>query len=48
MVRVVTSTSAAARLEVHIVPGDALVIDAIELDDGWHLRPDLASEAAAG
>jgi hydrogenase nickel incorporation protein HypA/HybF len=32
--------AAAAKLEVEIVPGDALLIDAIELDDGWHTRPD--------
>lgn len=31
--------AAAARLQVDIVPGDALLIDAIELDDGWHFRP---------
>jgi hydrogenase nickel incorporation protein HypA/HybF len=38
--------AAAARLEVEIIPGDALLIDAIELDDGWHFRPDLAPDEA--
>lgn len=41
------TNAATARLEVAIVPGDALLIDAIELDDGWHTRPDLAEEEAA-
>ena len=35
--------AANARLEVEIVPGDALLIDAIELDDGWQFRPDASS-----
>ena len=42
-----TETPAAtARLEVEIIPGDGVLIDAIELDDGWHTRPDLVEEAA--
>jgi Zn finger protein HypA/HybF involved in hydrogenase expression len=36
--------AAAARLEVDIIPGDDLFIDAIELDDGWHFRPDAAAD----
>jgi hydrogenase nickel incorporation protein HypA/HybF len=40
--------AATARLEVQIIPGDALLIDAIELDDGWHFRPDLVSDEVAG
>jgi hydrogenase nickel incorporation protein HypA/HybF len=37
---VAKDTSAAeTQLEVEIVPGGALLIDAIELDDGWHYRP---------
>ena len=39
--------AAAARLEVEIIPGDALLIDAIELDDGWHFRPDLVNDEVA-
>jgi len=35
------TNAAAARLELEIVPGDALLIDAIELDDGWQYRPDV-------
>jgi hydrogenase nickel incorporation protein HypA/HybF len=34
------TTAAAARLEVEVIPGDAVLIDAIELDDGRRLRPD--------
>jgi Zn finger protein HypA/HybF involved in hydrogenase expression len=34
------TNAATARLELQIVPGDALLIDAIELDDGWRYRPD--------
>jgi hydrogenase nickel incorporation protein HypA/HybF len=42
-----TETAAAtARLEVEIIPGDGVLIDAIELDDGWHSRPDLVEETA--
>jgi Zn finger protein HypA/HybF involved in hydrogenase expression len=37
--------AAAARLEVEITPGDALLIDGIELvGDGWQWRPDLVVE----
>jgi Zn finger protein HypA/HybF involved in hydrogenase expression len=32
--------AATARLDVEIIPGDGLFIDAIELDDGWRHRPD--------
>ena len=33
--------AAAARLELQIVPGsDQLLIDAVELEDGWHYRPE--------
>jgi Zn finger protein HypA/HybF involved in hydrogenase expression len=38
--------AAAARLELEIVPGDVLLIDAIELDDGWHFRPDTPEDVA--
>ena len=38
--------AAAARLEVEIIRGDGVLIDAIELDDGWHTRPDLVEETA--
>ncbi len=38
------TVAAAAGLEVEIVPGDALQNDAIELDDGWHWRPDIVAE----
>jgi hydrogenase nickel incorporation protein HypA/HybF len=42
-----TETAAAtARLEVEIIPGDGVLIDAIELDDGWHTRPDLVEQEA--
>jgi hypothetical protein len=40
------TSAAAAHLELDIIPGDALLIDAIELDDGWRYRPD--TEEAAG
>jgi hydrogenase nickel incorporation protein HypA/HybF len=44
---VAQDTSAAqAQLDVDIVPGDALLIDAIELDDGWHYRPDVAQSVS--
>jgi hydrogenase nickel incorporation protein HypA/HybF len=36
--------AAVARLEVETIGGDALLIDAIELADGWHIRPDLAKK----
>ena len=39
--------AASTRLEVEIIPGDALLIDAIELDDGWHFRPDLVNDEVA-
>ena len=39
--------AAATRLEVEIIPGDALLIDAIELDDGWHFRPELVNDEVA-
>jgi hydrogenase nickel incorporation protein HypA/HybF len=40
---VARNTSAdGAQLEVAIVPGDTLLIDAIELDDGWLYRQDVA------
>jgi hydrogenase nickel incorporation protein HypA/HybF len=35
----------AARLEVAIVSGDELLVDAIELEDGWRYRPDLVQTA---
>lgn len=38
--------AADARLEVEIVPGDVLLIDAIELDDGWRYRPEPAMSDA--
>ena len=42
-----TDTPAAtACLEVEIIPGNGVLIDAIELDDGWHTRPDLVQETA--
>jgi hypothetical protein len=42
-----TETPAAtAHLEVEIIPGDDVLIDAIELDDGWHTRPDLVEQEA--
>jgi Zn finger protein HypA/HybF involved in hydrogenase expression len=45
---VAQATSAeAARLELEIIPGDALLIDAIELDDGWRYRPDAEEDAEA-
>lgn len=34
------TSAVSARLDVSMVPGDALVIEAIERDDGWQLRPD--------
>ena len=37
--------AAAARVEVEIIPGDSLTIEAIELDDGWHFRPDAVQDA---
>jgi hydrogenase nickel incorporation protein HypA/HybF len=39
------SPAAAARVEVEIVPGDELTIQSIELDDGWHFRPDEVQQA---
>lgn len=39
--------AATAHLEVEIIDGDGLLIDAIELDDGWHLRPDLVEAEVA-
>ena len=33
--------AATARLEVTILPGDTLLVDAIELDSGWQYRPEL-------
>jgi Zn finger protein HypA/HybF involved in hydrogenase expression len=33
--------AATAQLEVEIVAGADLTIEAIELDDGWRFRPDL-------
>jgi hydrogenase nickel incorporation protein HypA/HybF len=36
------TSAAAAHVEVEIVPGDALLIDAIELQDGWRYRPEPA------
>jgi hydrogenase nickel incorporation protein HypA/HybF len=40
--------AASARLEVDIIPGDALLVEAIELDDGWHYRPDPDAAATQG
>jgi hydrogenase nickel incorporation protein HypA/HybF len=35
------TSAASAQLEVQIVPGDVLLVDAIELSSsGWHIRPD--------
>ena len=45
---VAKDTSAAeTQLEVEIVPGGELLIDAIELDDGWHYRPDVAESGVS-
>jgi Zn finger protein HypA/HybF involved in hydrogenase expression len=33
--------AAAARLDLEIVPGDVLLVDGVELDDGWRWHPDL-------
>ncbi len=39
--------AATARLEVQITPGDALLIDGIELvEDGWQWRPDVVQDEA--
>jgi hydrogenase nickel incorporation protein HypA/HybF len=38
------TAAADARLDVQIVPGDTLLVDAVELDTGWRRRPD--SEAS--
>jgi len=32
--------AAHARLDVEVIPGDVLLVDAIELEDGWLYRPD--------
>jgi hydrogenase nickel incorporation protein HypA/HybF len=42
----VETLAATAKLEVEIISGDGVLIDAIELDDGWHARPDLVAEEA--
>jgi hydrogenase nickel incorporation protein HypA/HybF len=39
--------AAAARLELQIMPGDAVLIDAIELADGWYFRPDAVEDEVA-
>jgi hydrogenase nickel incorporation protein HypA/HybF len=39
--------AAAAKLEVDMVPGDALLIDGIELEDGWQWRPDVVEGEVA-
>lgn len=39
------TTAASARLEVEIVEGDGVSVEAIELDDGWHFRPGAPREA---
>jgi hydrogenase nickel incorporation protein HypA/HybF len=33
--------AAEASLEVEIIPGDGLLIDAVELEDGWRYRPEV-------
>jgi Zn finger protein HypA/HybF involved in hydrogenase expression len=35
------TNAANAHLEVSILPGDTLLVDGIELEDGWRFRPDL-------
>ena len=46
MVALDTSASE-ARLDVEVIPGDALLVDAIQLDDGrWLYRPDVLAQAA--
>jgi len=43
---VAQETSAAdAQVELEIVPGDVLTIEGVELDDGWHYRPDAVEQA---
>jgi hydrogenase nickel incorporation protein HypA/HybF len=39
--------AAAATLEVEITPGDALLIDGVEVEDGWQWRPDLVEGEVA-
>lgn len=41
------SSAAQTQLEVDIVPGETLLIDAIELDDGWHYRADVAESGVS-
>jgi len=36
------TSAASAQLEVQVVEGDALLIDAIELPEGWEYNPDTA------
>ena len=37
--------AAAARIDLELLPGDELTIEAIELEDGWHYRPDRVEQA---
>lgn len=39
--------AATARLEVDIVPGDVLLVDAVQLPDGWEYRPGLVPDELA-
>jgi hydrogenase nickel incorporation protein HypA/HybF len=39
--------AAGAQLEVQTVSGDVLLVNGVELDNGWHYRPDLAVESAS-
>jgi hydrogenase nickel incorporation protein HypA/HybF len=38
--------AAEARLEVLSLPGDAFLVDAVELDDGWRRRPEADTACA--
>ena len=38
--------AASAQLQVQIVPGEVLLVDAIELEDGWQYRPEEEKDGA--
>jgi Zn finger protein HypA/HybF involved in hydrogenase expression len=40
--------AAGARLDVEVVAGDGMQVDAVELDDGWRYRPDRVEPSASG
>jgi hydrogenase nickel incorporation protein HypA/HybF len=39
------SPAAAAHIDLETIAGNDLTIEAIELDDGWHFRPDPVAES---